>query len=167
MKVYLYTENFETKSFDLFVYDEGELQTITDKEATNLLGKVANYECQSDIDANGVAVDCERRHGTVIYPFKVKIDQSAPSGRGRLIWGLGEGKQPSESDVSVIIQALQALLIRCGLSIHQDRMSWLEKNLLVIRDRQHVMQCKRKTVSIILVAMVIAIVLVLVLLVFN
>ena len=93
MTIYLYTENFETERFDLFKFASGRLDMIDDVgEYSRVMSMMSDLECEDEIDKDGVAV-AGGVYGRLIKTyasFKVLINELAPCGRGRLIFGSTE-----------------------------------------------------------------------------
>lgn len=146
MKIYLYTENFDKERFDLYQYSEGRLDLIEgdSSEYTRLMSQIANWECKSDVGECGVAASGGLYGflGKKYVSFKVRINETAPCGRSRLIFGCAE---PSLWwGENRVVEAIRLLLERLSLSIPEERIRLLEaciseakrKTQLLIRRRQ-------------------------------
>ena len=146
MKIYLYTENFDKERFDLYQYSEGRLELIEgdSPEYARLMAQIVNWECKSDVGECGVAASgglCGLL-GKKYVSFKVRINETAPCGRSRLIFGCAE---PSLWwGENRIVEAVRLLLERLSLSISEERIHSLAARIeeakrrtqLLIRRRQ-------------------------------
>lgn len=90
MNLYLYTENFDSKSFDIFISRNGqEPERLSQEEEAAIIKNISDWECPIDVDSNGVAVHSYGRLKKGVS-FKILLDQKSPSGRGRLVFGSTE-----------------------------------------------------------------------------
>ena len=146
MKIYLYTENFDKERFDLYQYSEGRLELIEGDSSgyTRLMSQIVNWECKRDVGECGVAASGGLYGflGKKYVSFKVRINETAPCGRSRLIFGCTEPSLWwSENRV---VEAVRFLLERLSLSIPEERLRLLDaciseakrKTQFLIRRRQ-------------------------------
>ncbi len=128
MQLYLYTENFETNQFDLFVAGNGEEPIPVPKLARGaILAHLSKCECASEVDSHGVAVSrtgflCQR------VAFKILLEQRSPEGRTRLAFGCAETiGEVSETDVNNIISGLMSFFGDMAISVPDERLADLRK----------------------------------------
>lgn len=134
MDIYLYTENFETQDFDVFVFDSNSklLNRIPKgPDAQSRLKWLSEHEDPKDINSDGIST-CGGSGAKAYLSFKILIDQSAPkSGRTRLIFGSTESVWFTWQlkNIESILEGIKALLKECSLTIPQQRMQCLQKDL--------------------------------------
>ncbi|MGN0852139.1 MAG: hypothetical protein ACI4Q3_02045 [Kiritimatiellia bacterium] len=150
MIIYLYTENFETKRFDLFKFVSGRLDIIDDEEEYSRgMSMMLDLECIEEVDKDGVAAvgGVYGRLKKTYVSFKVLINELAPSGRGRLIFGSTEpslcfhypwsNKQvPRE-----VKEAIEQLMQRNNVTVPCERLENLEQCVTIAKK-----QCWKKLV---------------------
>lgn len=131
MRLYLYTENFESNRFDLSLSENGEdPQPVSAKDEDNIISKMSELECKRQVDDHGIAVetrDASRR----CIAFKILLQQKSPEGRNRLAFGCAEADGSfSETDISNIIRAVVFFFGDMAISVPDGRLTDLRKSLL-------------------------------------
>lgn len=132
--IYLYTENFRTKRFDLYAFENGNEWRLV-KEPEGELSALGKIECQSEL-TDGIAVD----DNTQWITFRIEIDQKAPSGRGRLVWGGVSKGVLDQRGVEVAMIAIRGLLEKLSLSAPEDRLNTLHSKLQQICQKENTRQ---------------------------
>ena len=127
MKLYLYTENFEKERFDLYQFATDGLRCIEyeDIDYSRIMSEASDLECNKDPDEMGVAA-VGGVHGFWIktyVAFKVLINEVAPCGRKRLVFGFTEPVQ-RYGDIKVK-KAMELLMQKCSISMPEDRLELL------------------------------------------
>lgn len=131
MEVYLYTENFDTQSFDFAIYNNGRLRSLQGQRLQAEIKLASKIECPHDIDPQtGFVVYANSSIRLSFASFKLLINETSPSGRGRLIFGhsakkfLTEMIKPAE-----IVSAIDAFTAEKSLSIPDTRKSAFRSEL--------------------------------------
>ena len=133
MNIYLYTENFETQGFDIFVFDsKSKLLTRIPHgpDSQSRLKWLSEHEAPEEIK-DGIST-WGSSGAKAFLSFKIQIDQLAPSGRTRLIFGTTESvwiTSQLEESIDFILMGIDALLKECSLTIPLQRMQRLQKCL--------------------------------------
>ena len=135
MNIYLYTENFETQDFDVFVFDSKSKllkRMPTGPDTQSRFKWLSEHEAPEDINSDGIST-CGGSGVKAYLSFKIRIDQHAPkSGRTRLIFGSTESVWFTwhlKENIESIIEGIKILLKECSLTIPQQRMQCLQKDL--------------------------------------
>ncbi len=129
MKIYLYTENFEKERFDFYQFATDGLRRIEpkDDDYARIMSEASDLECNKDPDESGVAAvgGVYGIRNKTYVAFKVLINEVAPCGRKRLVFGFTE---PVEryGDIQVR-RALELLMQECSISMPEDRLTLLER----------------------------------------
>ena len=134
MNIYLYTENFETQDFDVFVFDSKSKllnRMPTGPDTQSRFKWLSEHEAPNDINSDGIST-YGYSSAEAYLSFKIQIDQYAPkSGRTRLIFGSTESVLFTWhlKNIESILEGIKALLKECSLTIPQQRMQCLQKDL--------------------------------------
>jgi len=144
MTIYLYTENFGTERFDLFKFESGRLGMIDDvEEYSRDMSVMSDLECIDEVDEEGVAVagGVYGRLKKTYVSFKVLINESAPCGRGRLIFGCTEPSLwfhypwSNKQVVEEVRNAIDLLLRKTNVTIPSARLAKLEQRVSAAKKR--------------------------------
>lgn len=129
MKIYLYTENFEKERFDLYQFATDGLRRIEpkDDDYSRIMSEASDLECNKDPDESGVAAvgGVYGFRNKTYVAFKVLINEVAPCGRKRLIFGFTEPVW-RYGDLEVR-RAFELLMQECSISMPEDRLTLLER----------------------------------------
>lgn len=125
--IYLYTENFRTKGFDLYAFENDSEWRLV-KEPEGELSDLGKIESQSEL-AYGIAADGKTHSGDKWITFRIVIDQKAPSGRGRLVWGGVPKGVLDQRGVDFAMSAIRKLLEKLSLSAPEERLNTLHSKL--------------------------------------
>lgn len=136
--MYLYTENFRTKGFDLYAFENDSEWRLV-KEPEGELSDLGKIENQSEF-ADGIAADGKTHSGNKWITFRIVIDQNAPSGRGRLVWGVVPKGVLDQRGVDFAMSAIRKFLGKLSLSAQEERLNALHSKLQQIWHNENTWQ---------------------------
>lgn len=126
MRLYLYTENFKSNNFDLFVSeDDGDPAPVPEEKRRGVLEHLSKYECSSQVDAQGVAVELTGFLRQRIA-FKLLLEQRSTEGRTRLAFGCAEfSGSMTEADIDNVVTAIALFFGDMAISVPDGRLTAL------------------------------------------
>lgn len=124
MTVYLYTENFENSVYRLYEYSGGRLRRLSDEQNNKYLDIASRRECGKALDDGGISVSGEC--GMRFYlSFSILINELAPSGRRRLLFGFTKPEFIPNDDFGWIEAAIREFCDVSHISIPRERLKML------------------------------------------
>ena len=135
MNIYLYTENFETQDFDVFVFDSKSKllkRMPTGPDTQSRFKWLSEHEAPEDINSDGIST-CGSSGVKAYLSFKIQIDQCAPgSERTQLIFGCTDevmNTSKLKESINSILDSIHEVLKECSFTIPSQRMHCLRKSL--------------------------------------
>ena len=135
MNIYLYTQNFETEDFDIFVFDSDKRvlnRMPNGPDSQTRLKWLSEHEDPNEINGEGISI--AGGSGIKAYlSFKIQIDQCAPgSERTQLIFGCTDevmNTSKLKESINSILDGIHEVLKECSFTIPSQRMHCLRKSL--------------------------------------
>ena len=133
MKVssYFYTENFESNNFELYQAEGTNVALVPQDDIHEYLYRaMPKRECSKDVGDDGVSVEGRSFFG-VFIAYKIRVEETSPQGRGRLVFGWTEvsGFLDGDKVILEIVAALTAYLGQMALTVPVVRRECFDRKL--------------------------------------
>lgn len=133
---YFYTENFESNNFELYQVEGSTITLVPqDDRHEHLYRSMSARECSKDVGDDGVSVE-GRSFWRVIVAYKIRVAETSPQGRGRLVFGWTEmsGFLDVHKLRDEIVMACNAYLHRMSLTVPEARKGCFARKLAEVMD---------------------------------